>query len=78
MNYLIMNMGCDDTTKTEIELTDDEFKAIRKFAIENNKNVGCQCQPEIAIFSTYTKFTDGSYDVNWCDDLIKDTEEEKW
>lgn len=33
--YLIDNEGCDDTTRFEIELTDDELKTIMKFIKAN-------------------------------------------
>lgn len=70
-NYLIENYGCDDTTSTEIELTNDEFEAIRKFAIENNKNSSYGCQPKIGIYDTFTKEGDGCYEYDYTDDLTE-------
>lgn len=55
MRYLICNVGCDDTTKTEIDLSPYEYKILKKFAIENNRNVTYQCQPSIEIYSKYRK-----------------------
>ena len=51
--YLIENMGCDDTTRFEIELTDEELKTIIKFIKANNKSSKCQCQPTIDIYNKY-------------------------
>ena len=28
MKYLIMNIGCDDSTDTEIDLNDEEYKVL--------------------------------------------------
>lgn len=47
--YEIRNIGCDDTTVTIIELSDDELKVIVKFAKLNNKNSEYGCQPAIDI-----------------------------
>ena len=51
--YLICNNGCDDTTYTEIELTDEELQTLIKIAKENNKNSSYECQPKIGIFKDY-------------------------
>ena len=51
--YLIENIGCDDTTYTEIELTEEELKAILKFAKKNNNNSEICCQPIISIYDDY-------------------------
>ncbi len=51
--YLIENNGCDDTTRFEIELTDEELKTVIKFIQANNKASKYQCQPEIDIYDTY-------------------------
>lgn len=53
MKYLICNIGCDDTTETEIELTEEELKTIIRFAKENNENSTYQCKPSIAIYGKY-------------------------
>ena len=67
--YLICNCGCDDTTHTEMDLSPYEYRVLEKFAIENNKNSGCQCQPEIEIYSEYEK-EDGYYDYDYKNNLI--------
>lgn len=55
--YLIDNEGCDDTTRFEIELTDDELKTIMKFIKANNLSSSYGCQPIIRIYEDY--FYDG-------------------
>ena len=51
--YLIENIGCDDTTRFEIELTDEELKTIIRFIKENNKASEYGCQPSIEIYDRY-------------------------
>ena len=53
--YLIRNEGCDDTTETEMDLSEYEYRVLEKFAVENNKNSHCGCQPRIEIYSNYKK-----------------------
>lgn len=48
--YLIENHGCDDTTFTEMELTEEEAKLLVDFAVKNNKNSSYGCQPTIEIY----------------------------
>lgn len=50
--YLVKNIGCDDTTEFEIELTDEELLTIMRFIKENNKVAVYHCQPKIKIFVT--------------------------
>ncbi len=47
--YRIENIGCDDTTYTEMLLTKEELETLVKFALENNKNSKYGCQPKITI-----------------------------
>jgi hypothetical protein len=51
--YLIENMGCDDETDFEIELTDEELEIILKFIKLNNENATGHCQPVIGIYKDY-------------------------
>ena len=51
--YLIKNSGCDDTTRFEIELTDEELNTIIRFIKANNKASTYGCQPTIDIYNTY-------------------------
>ena len=51
--YLIDNEGCDDTTRFEIELTDEELKIIMKFIKANNLSSSYGCQPKIKIYENY-------------------------
>ena len=77
MKYLICNNGCDDTTYTEIELTEEELQIIIRFAKENNKNSTYQCKPSIAIYGKYSINKDEDdedgyfwYDYNDEDNLV--------
>lgn len=56
--YLVCNVGCDDTTYTEIHLSPYEYRVLEKFALENNKNSSYGCQPHIEIYSEYQKEDD--------------------
>lgn len=67
--YLICNMGCDDTTYTEIDLSPYEYRVLEKFALENNKNATYQCKPLIEVYSEYQK-EDGYYSYKEKDNLI--------
>ena len=51
--YLIDNIGCDDTTRFEIELTDEELETILKFIKINNESSSYGCQPKIEIYKDY-------------------------
>lgn len=51
--YLIDNCGCDDTTRFEIELNDEELKTIMKFIKANNLSSSYGCQPVIRIYRDY-------------------------
>lgn len=53
--YRIENEGCDDTTYSEMELTEQELELLIKFAKENNKNSHCGCQPRIYISEVIEK-----------------------
>ncbi len=74
IKVLIANIGCDDITYTELELNEQELKTIKKFAIENNKNSGCQCQPSIAIYTKYTVDKSGYYQAYDDDDITLEVE----
>lgn len=67
--YLIRNEGCDDTTETEMDLSEYEYRVLEKFAVENNKNSHCGCQPRIEIYSNYKK-EDEYYEYDYKDNLI--------
>ena len=66
--YLICNVGCDDTTYTELSLSPYEYRALEKFAIENNKTGG-GCKPVIEIYSEY-KMENGYYYYDYDDNLV--------
>ena len=51
--YLIENNGCDDTTRFEIELTDEELKTVIKFIKANNDESDYGCKPYIDIYDKY-------------------------
>ena len=68
--YLIRNEGCDDTTETEMDLSEYEYRVLEKFAVENNKNSHCGCQPRIEIYSNYKK-EDEYYEYDYKDNLIQ-------
>lgn len=71
MKYLIMLVGCDDTTYYETDLTEEELKFLVKIAKEINKNSRYCCQPKICIYSGYTKNENGYYAIG-CYDYGKD------
>lgn len=66
--YLIENEGCDDTTYTEMDLSDDELKILIRFAKENNKTGG-GCKPTINIYEKYCK--EAHYFTDEKDNLIE-------
>ena len=68
--YLICNVGCDDRTCTEIDLSPYEYRVLEKFALENNKNATYQCKPHIEIYSEYQKDDDYYYFYKEKDNLI--------
>ena len=45
--YLVENVGCDDTTTTILELTQGEFDFLNNIFEIMNKNSSCGCQPKI-------------------------------
>lgn len=51
--YLIENNGCDDTTRFEIELTDEELKTVIRFIKANNDASTYGCEPSIDIYDKY-------------------------
>ena len=51
--YLVNNIGCDDETLFEIELTNEELQIITKFIELNNKNSTGGCQPIIELYDEY-------------------------
>jgi len=57
--YLIENNGCDDTTRFEIELTDEELKTVIKFIKANNDKSDYGCLPNIDIYDKYFYDDDG-------------------
>lgn len=48
--YYIENVGCDDTTRGLIELTDKELTDFCNFVYYLNKNSSYGCQPRISIY----------------------------
>lgn len=72
--YLICNVGCDDTTYTELDLSQYEYRVLEKIAIENNKNSRYGCQPKIEIYSEYQK-ENGYFNYKWEDNLVPIEEE---
>lgn len=63
--YMICNMGCDDSTLSEMELTKEELNVLIKFATENNKNSKHDCQPQIEIYDNYELDEDGDLKNRW-------------
>lgn len=49
--YIIRNVGCDDETEFEIELTDEQLEFIIKLFDKNNKIADCGCQPKLYIYN---------------------------
>lgn len=47
--YYIENIGCDDTTYSTLELTNEELKVLLVFANTNNLTSG-GCKPTILIY----------------------------
>ena len=68
--YLICNVGCDDTTYTEIDLSPYEYRVLEKIAIENNKKSIYMCQPHIEIYSEYEKEDEDYYNYDYKNNLI--------
>lgn len=48
--YRIENCGCDDTVCFNIELTDEELKAVIKLFEENNKYASYCCTPHLYVY----------------------------
>ena len=48
--YFIENVGCDDTTRGLIELTDKEFVNFCNFVYYLNKNSVYGCMPTISVY----------------------------
>lgn len=71
--YLIANIGCDDTTYTELSLNENELKILIRFAKENNKTAE-GCMPIIRIYENYTK-RDGWFEYSKSNDLVEKVEE---
>lgn len=51
MEYQINIMGCDDETYFDIELTEEEYKLIKKISKMSDENSSCSCQPVLFIYS---------------------------
>lgn len=49
--YIIRNVGCDDETEFEIELTDEQLEFITKLFDKNNIAADGSCQPELYIYN---------------------------
>lgn len=60
--YHIKNIGCDDTTEFEIELTDEELKTVIRLFEENNKNSSYGCMPRLYIYEFDKDKTRWEYD----------------
>ena len=67
--YLIALFGCDDTTKCEIELTENQLKDFIEIARQVNKKSTYQCEPSIGIFEKYSKDEDGYISI-WDDECV--------
>ena len=61
--YLITLNGCDDTTKCEIELTNEQFETFMQIAKKINKHSTYVCEPTISIYKIYKKDNDGMKNV---------------
>ena len=48
--YKIANIGCDDSTCFDMELTDEELKLVIKLFEENNKVADYGCLPSLYIY----------------------------
>jgi len=71
--YLITLNGCDDTTRCEIELTNEHFEIFMQIAKEINKHSTYGCEPNISIYDNYRKDNDGylHYWAEECIDLLE-------
>lgn len=76
MKVLIDNNGCDDTTRTIMDLKQEELDFMIRFAKENNKNSRYQCQPSIEIYKDFEEIIDEDGDkyirTNGKDILLED------
>ena len=59
--YIIRNVGCDDETEFEIELTDEQLEFIIKLFDKNNIIADGGCQPELYIYN-YEGYSNEWYD----------------
>ena len=59
--YIIKNIGCDDETEFEIELTDEQLEFIIKLFDKNNIIADGGCQPELYIYN-YEGYSNEWYD----------------
>ena len=70
--YIIRNVGCDDETEFEIELTDEQLELIIKLFDKNNIVADEYCQPELYIYN----YDDYSYNhtkpINRSNEELKD------
>lgn len=49
--YIIRNVGCDDETEFEIELTDEQLEFVIKLFDKNNIVANEYCKPELYIYN---------------------------
>lgn len=50
MRYLITTQGCDDSTRSIVELTDEQAEGIRLASVANNERAECSgCKPTLNI-----------------------------
>jgi len=45
MKYMIKLMGCDDTTRFEMELSDEQVAVVQQMADLSKKTSECGCMP---------------------------------
>lgn len=71
--------GCDDTTRSLVDVTEEELKTLIRIGKINNKNSRYQCQPTISIFKDFEKIhydedDEERYEIDCEKDLVKEEE----
>jgi len=73
MKYIISLNGCDDTTKIEVDLTDEELNTIIKVGKIVNETSNYICMPTMSIYTEYRIEEDAYiYIKDYEKDLLKE------
>jgi hypothetical protein len=73
MKYVISLNGCDDTTKIEVDLTDEELNTIIKVGKIVNETSKYGCMPTMSIYTEYRIEEDAYiYIKDYEKDLLKE------